>query len=181
MKSSRHAEAVTTVDEKQGAEARVLTFKEGLLSAVAHDLEIAVERLRVDWSEQHVTATFDLRSLRVLHAVVSGRPAPGALSTHDLRKIEQTIANDLLRTKLYSEARFQSSSVTASNDGYLLRGALSLVGHSQELSAPVRREGALYTTELVLDQRRWGITPYSAMLGTLKLKPEVTVRVSVPA
>jgi polyisoprenoid-binding protein YceI len=170
-----------TVDEKQGAEARVFTFKEGLLSAVAHDLEIAVERLRIEWTDRQVTATFDLRSLRVLHAVVAGRPAPGALSAHDLRKIEQTIAADVLRTESHPEARFQTSSVTPSGSGFELRGTLTLVGHSEESSATIRREGTRYTTELVLDQRRFGITPYSAMLGTLKLKPDVRVHVSVPA
>lgn len=169
------------VDEEQGAEARVFTFKDGFLSAVAHDLELAVERLRIDWSQEHVSATFDLRSLRVLGAVVSGRLAPDALSPHDLRKIEQTIARDVLHTSQYPEARFESSAVTANQEGYGVRGMLSLAGHAEELSATVRREGARYTTELVLDQRRFGITPYRAMLGTLKLEPEVRVRVSVPA
>lgn len=170
-----------TANEQQGAEARVLTFKEGLLSSVAHDLEIAVERLHVEWTEARVAASFDLRSLRVLHAVVSGRPEPGALSPHDRRKIEQNIAQDVLHTQRYPEARFESSSVTPNGDGFLVRGSLTLGGHTQELSASVRREGARYTTEVTLDQRRFGITPYSAMLGTLKLKPEVVVRVSVPA
>lgn len=170
-----------TVDETQGAEARVFTFKEGLLSAVAHDLEIAVEHLRIEWSEAQVQASFDLRSLRVLHAIVSGRPAPDKLSAHDRRKIEQNIAADVLRTSQYPEARFESSSVTPNDDGYDVRGTLTLVGRAQELSAAVRREGARYTTEVVLDQRRFGITPFSAMLGTLRLKPALNVRVSVPA
>jgi hypothetical protein len=170
-----------SVDEKQGAEARVLTFKDGVLSAVAHDLELAVERLKIDWSEQQVTASFDLSRLRVLHAMVAGRPALGALSSHDLGKIEANIANDVLHTARYPEARFESSSVTAKDGEYVVTGTLSLGGQAHELSATVRREGTRYRTEVVLDQRRWGITPYSAMFGTLKLKPEVVVRVSVPA
>jgi hypothetical protein len=32
--------------------------------------------------------------------------------------------------------------------------------------------------EFRIDQRDFGIKPYSAMLGTLKIKPEVVVRVS---
>jgi hypothetical protein len=169
-----------TVDEKQGAEARIFTFKAGLLSAVAHDLELAVERLRVEWTEEHVMATFDLRSLRVLHALVSGRPALTALSAHDLRKIEQTIADDVLRTKQYPEAHFQSSSVLASDAAHDVRGVLTLAGESQEITARVRHEHSRHTCAVSLDQRRWGITPYTAMFGTLKLKPEILVRISVP-
>jgi polyisoprenoid-binding protein YceI len=169
------------VDERLGAEARVLTFKEGLLSAVAHDLELAVEHVHVEWSSEAVRATFDLRSVRVLHAMVAGRPAPDVLSPHDREKIARTIANDVLKTERYPEARFQSSAVNARDDGYVVRGLLTLVGRSEEISADVRRVGSRYATELVLDQCRFGITPYSAMLGTLKLKPEVIVRLSIPA
>jgi len=171
---------VPKVNASQGAEARVFTYKEGLLSTVAHDLELAVGRLDIDWSEQRVTATFDLSSLRVLHAVVGGQPSPSSLSAHDREKIEHTIGTDVLHPRRQPEARFESSSVTASGDGFSVRGTLTLAGRTDEVSAVVRRAGGRYTTEVVLDQRRFGITPYSALLGTLKLKPEVRVRVSVP-
>ncbi len=178
--TARYTTLVPKVNASQGAEARVFTYKEGLLSTVAHDLELTAGRFEVDWSEDRVTATFDLGSLRVLHAVVNGQAAPNALSAHDLEKIEQTLANDVLHTSRHPEARFESSSVTASGDGFMLRGTLTLGGRTDELSALVRRDGTRYTTELLLDQRRFGITPYSALLGALKLKPEVRVRVSVP-
>lgn len=164
-----------------GATARVFTFKEGVLSGVAHDLELAFDRFRIDWTPEHVSATFDTSSLRVLHAVESGRPAPDTLSARDRRKIEHTIAEDVLTTARYPEARFESSSVLPEGDGFVVKGTLTLAGGRQELSAHVRREAAGYAVELVLDQRAFGITPYSAMLGALKLKPEVRVRVGVPA
>lgn len=170
-----------SVDQTQGAECHVFTFKDGLLSPVAHDLELAVERLRIDWSETHVSATFDLGSVRVLHAVVDGRPSPSALSPRDLRKIEQTVAEEVLQTRSHPEARFQAASVRPDGTGYVVQGTLTLGGVTGELTASVRREEARYVAEVLLDQRRFGITPYSAMFGTLKLKPEVRVRVSVPA
>lgn len=170
-----------TATPAEGATVRVFTFKEGLLSGVAHDLELALERFRVDWDSARVSATFELGSFRVLHAVVDGHPAPDALSDRDRRKIERTIADDVLFTSRHPDARFESSSVTSDGDGFTVRGTLTLAGAEQELSVRVRRENASYTAETVLDQRRFGITPYSAMLGTLKLKPDVLVRVRVPA
>lgn len=170
-----------TATPDEGALLHVFTFKEGLLAGVAHDLELAVERFRVDWDTARVSATFDLRSLRVLHAVVAGRPAPDALSAHDRRTIERNIAEDVLGKSQHQEARFESSSVEHEGDGYVVHGTLTLAGVRADLSVPVRRDGSRYTAEVTLDQRRFGITPYSAMMGTLKLKPEVRVRVQVPA
>lgn len=170
-----------TATPDEGAVLRVFTFKEGLLSGVAHDLELAVERFRIDWDAAHVSATFDTRSLRVLHAVVAGRPAPDALSARDRRTIERNIAEDVLATAQHAEARFESTSVEVAGDGFVVHGTLTLAGVQHELSVPVRRDGSRYAAEVVLDQRRFGIEPYSAMLGTLKLKPEVRVRLDVPA
>jgi hypothetical protein len=165
----------------EGATARVFTFKEGLLSGVAHDLELAFDRFRIDWTSQHVSAVFDSTSLRVLHAVVSGRPAPDALTARDRRKIERNIADDVLMTSRHPEARFESSTIAPEGDGFVVHGTLTLAGRRQELSLHVRRDETSYTAELVLDQRDFGITPFSAMMGALKLKPEVRVRVAVPA
>lgn len=170
-----------TATPEEGAVLQVFTFKEGLLAGVAHDLELSLERFRIDWDPAHVSAVFDTRSLRVRHAVVAGRPAPDALAARDRHSIERNIAEDVLATAKHPEARFESSSVEVAGDGFVVHGTLTLAGVRQELSVPVRRDGSRYTAEVVLDQRRFGITPYSAMLGTLKLKPEVRVRVDVPA
>jgi len=165
----------------EGTTVRVFTFKQGLLSGIAHDLEIAIDTFWIDWTVGHVSATFDTRSLRVLHAVVAGHPAPNALSAHDLRKIGQTIADEVLVTSRHPEARFESASVSAEGDDFAVRGTLELCGARNELTVRVHREQATYTAELVLDQRNFGIVPYSAMMGAMKLKPEVRVRVRVPA
>jgi len=170
-----------TIDQRRG-EVRLFTFKEGLLSAVAHDLEIAVERFEIAWDDAatSVTATFDARSLRVLHPIVHGKPSPGTLSPRDLAKIESNIASDVLRSSAHPEVRFVSSTVAKQGDGFVVRGALTLLGRDADIRADVRREGDRWQTEIELDQTRWGITPYSAMMGTLKVKPVVRARLSVP-
>lgn len=164
-----------------GATVRVFTFKQGLLSGVAHDLELALDRFRIEWTTQRVSATFDTTSLRVLHAVVAGHPAPAALSERDRQKIERTVAGEVLLTSQYPEARFESSSVSAEGEDFIVRGALALASARKELTVRVHREPAAYSVELVLDQPSFGIVPYRAMMGALQLKPEVRVRVHVPA
>ncbi len=48
----------------------VFTFKQGLLSRVAHDLKIAVDDVELD---EQLNATIDPRSLRVVCAMKKGR------------------------------------------------------------------------------------------------------------
>ena len=169
------------ITEREG-EVRIFTEKDGLLSAVAHDLELGVERFRIEWDDARakLTATFDTRSLRVLHPIVRGAPSPSSLSSKDLRKIEENIQRDVLATARHPEVRFESSAIEPDGEGYRLTGTLTLHGTSRPLTARASRIGDRFVTELTLDQREFGITPYSAMMGTLKIKPLVRVRVRVP-
>jgi hypothetical protein len=55
------------------AECLVFTFKDGLLSKIAHDLKVQVTRLVVDVTPVAVRAEFDLQSLRVVVAMKDGQ------------------------------------------------------------------------------------------------------------
>src|SRR5512146_1480562 len=135
---------MTTISERDGGEVRIFTFKEGILSAVAHDLEIACDRFSLTWDDARakVSGEFDAASLRVLHPVVDGRPSPGALSSRDLAKIERNITHDVLGAHSQSRVRFESSSVTPQGEGFVVVGMLTLAGRANEIRADVRREGA---------------------------------------
>ncbi|MBS2031800.1 MAG: YceI family protein [Deltaproteobacteria bacterium] len=163
------------VTERDG-EVRVFTFKEGVLSAVAHDLEIAVERFRFEWDDARtrVTATFDAKSLRVLHAIVRGAPS-SALSDRDKRKIEDNLRDDVLHVKRFPEIRFQSTRI----DGLRVEGTLTLHGTTRAIATELRQEGGKLIADVPLNQPDFGITPYSAMLGTLRVQAGVRVKIVV--
>lgn len=165
------------------AECLVLTYKEGLLSAIAHDLQIRVTRfdLEVDAATHAVRASFDAGSLQVMGAMHDGVLREGALSEADKHKIEHSITDDVLHTRLHPEIRFTSSHVAPEGDGFHLRGELSLHGRSREIAFVAHREGDRLVAEVPIHQPDFGIKPYSAMLGALKIKPDLTVRCSVPA
>lgn len=169
------------------ATCRVFTFKEGLLSAVAHDLELDVARFSIAWDDGEggavkIDASFEAGSLRVLHALAHGRPNASALSDKDHRKIEDTVRGDILQASRHPTIRFTAERVEGDAGGErVLRGRLSLVGRERPVDVRVRREGGKYVAEASLHQPDFGITPYSAMLGTLRIQPDVRVRVEVPA
>lgn len=167
---------------QDNADVLVFTFKEGLLSAVAHDLEIRVNRFSiwVDEETNAVRATFDAASLSVVTAMKDGAEAPRALSDSDRRKIEENIVDDVLHAKRFPEIRFASTSVEEEGTGYRVRGQLTLHGKSREVAFVTRSDGEGQVLEVTIHQPDFGIQPYSAMLGTLRIKPDVIVRAALP-
>jgi hypothetical protein len=166
------------------AQCLVFTFKDGLLSKIAHDLEIEVTRfnLEIDDATRAISAEFDARSLRVVSAVKDGRHDPRALSDADKQKIAGQIVDDVLHANQHPMIRFESTTVTPRDDGgYDIAGNLTLHGVSRPISTRTRLEDGRQVAELGIHQPDYGIKPYSAMMGTLKVKPEVRVRCSVPA
>ena len=161
------------------AECRVFTFKEGALSAIAHDLELAVGTASIEVGEDlAIEARIGLAGLRVLHAVKDGH-ATSALSDGDKRKIERTIAEDVLDTRRHAEALFRGKAEPVGGS-YRISGELTLHGKTRPLTVAGQARDGRQVFEVSLHQPDFGIKPYSAMLGTLKVKADVKVRIAVP-
>ncbi|MEM9074296.1 MAG: YceI family protein [Myxococcota bacterium] len=163
------------------AECWIFTFKEGLLSKIAHDLKIRVGTFEVTVEEGRVEGTFDPTSLRVECARQDGRDSPSTLSASDKKKIEGNIQKDVLETKRHRDVRFVSSEVAIEGERATVKGDLTLHGTTRPITATVQKSDGRWVTELRLHQPDFGIKPYSAMLGTLKVQPTLTVQLSVPA
>lgn len=167
------------------ADCTVFTYKEGILSAIAHDLEIAVNQFHIDVNEQTlaIRATFASNSLRVRHAIEDGKPHP-SLRDKDRREIEINIVKDVLKANQYPQIHFQSQEINSAdaNDllAYHVKGELELVGVRRTISFPIIRDDSKLVAEVRLHQPDFGIKPYRAALGALKIKPDVIVRVSIP-
>jgi polyisoprenoid-binding protein YceI len=168
--------------DSTSAECFVYTFKEGLLSPVAHDLRLRITRfsLDVDAAASSVVAKLDTNSLVVDCPMKDGAENPSALSESDKQKIAGQIREDVLHGSQYPEALFRSRIVTARADGgYDLEGELTLHGVTKPLAAQTRVVAGRQQVELRIHQPDFGITPYRAMLGTLKIQADVTIRVTV--
>lgn len=169
--------------DASSAECLVFTYKEGLLSAVAHDLKIRVGRftVHIDPVSRAIEAHFDTGSLEVLCAMADGQERPRALTAADKRKIEHTATTDVLGSARYSEVQFVSSMVMPEGAGFRVEGNLSLHGQRRPVAFVTRAEGGHQVAEVKVHQPDFGIKPYSAMLGALKVKPDITVRVALSA
>lgn len=144
------------------AECRVFTFKDGALSVVAHDLEIAVEKMTLSIKDDRVEATFDPTSLRVLTA---------ALNERDKHKVEQTIRDEVLESARYPKLRFVSTHVALPR----VEGTLELHGKSAPIVVDVKEVNGRWRAEATVHQPTFGIRPFTAMFGTLKIQADVRV------
>lgn len=161
-----------------GATCRIFTEKDGLLSRLAHDLELDVTDFTVTADDAAVEGTFNPRSLKVLHALKEGRPT-ASLSDKDKREIEGNVSRDVLTSS--APIRFTSSSVQRTASGGRVLGTLTLNGRARPVELEVKRDGERFVAELALHQPDFGIRPFSAMMGSLKIKPTVRVRVTLPS
>lgn len=172
------ASDMLTLDADQ-VQCHVFTYKEGMLSALAHDLELRVTRLHLEISEHNaVSARFDATSLIVLHALKDGQPTQ-QLSAADRRKIEKTLTSDVLDVRRYPEIGFEASAAPSGED-FVLSGTLTLNGHARALTLRAHLRDGHMVTEATVHQPDYGIQPFSAMFGALKIRPDVQVRISLP-
>jgi polyisoprenoid-binding protein YceI len=158
----------------------VFTFKEGLLSPMAHDLRIAVGTFSIDVDEAQgsVVASFDTSSLRVDTPMKDGAENPSALSASDKEKIAGQIREDVLHSSKFPAATFRSTKVAKRPDGgFDLAGDLTLHGTTKPIQARTEVVNGRQQLDLTLNQPDFGITPYKAMLGTLKIQPDVKIRI----
>lgn len=160
------------------AQCHVFTQREGLMAAVGHDLKLAVTRFSIRVGDNgNLTATLDAASLVVVASMHGAREDPASPSAKDRAQIERTIRDDVLQSRRHADIRFTAAAVNPPDGASTFTGMLVLHGETRPVKVEVLRHGGGVVATALLHQPAFGITPYSAMLGALRLKPDVLVRV----
>jgi polyisoprenoid-binding protein YceI len=155
----------------------VYTEREGALSAVGHDLKLRATRFDVDRDGDDVRVVVKSDSLQVDACIVDGQEK--SVSAGDRKKIERNAAKDVLSAKKHPEIVFEGTITDDTDETFQLKGDLTLAGETNPLTLDFHEEGGRWRGEATLHQPTWGITPYKAMLGALKVKANVRVEVWV--
>jgi hypothetical protein len=161
--------------ELRDGRVEVFTFKEGLLSKVAHDLCLACPSVRVRTNGVECEAEIAVASLGVVGVMRDGKLDPDLLSPKDKAEIEGNIRNKILMTDRYPQASFSGRAISEGRRHELL-GQLTLAGKAMAVTLVVNEEASRYRGEVELIPSRWGIAPFKAMLGTIRLADRVLVR-----
>lgn len=159
----------------------VRTGRDGVAARVGHDLTITFE----EWSGQltlrgddvgtaAVTATIEMGSIKILEG--SGGALP--LTVLDRREIRKT-ALRLLDAERHPTATFVSTTTNRAGAGGSIDGTLTIRGASAPVTIAVSPRGSGWRGRTSIKQTSFGITPYRAFLGALRLADEVGIEVDV--
>lgn len=157
----------------------LFTYKEGMLSAIAHDLRLTVKRFRIQLDGERFDATFMPETIVVDGAVRDDVVHENVLSEKDKAKIRTTMQAEVLKTSVHGKIRFTGA---VRSEGVLLvaAGDLELAGKKRPLEVSMRRTASAVTGAVEITPSEWGIKPYKALGGTLKLKDVVRVAFELP-
>ncbi|MFJ6597794.1 YceI family protein [Streptomyces violaceusniger] len=163
-----------------GGRLLIKTSRTGLGRRAGHDLTIEATR----WSgeatvvggapeESSVTVTVETDSLSVREATGGLKP----LSEGDRAEIERTLeGKGLLHTAEHPTITFRSTRITGTPESFEITGDLTIKGRTHPVTVHGSGDpGGTLRGWASVTQSTWGIKPYSAFLGALKLSDEVRI------
>jgi polyisoprenoid-binding protein YceI len=156
----------------------VRTSRTGAVAKAGHDLLIHVTAweatLEVGEDAAHTSIVLDADPTSL--EVREGTGGMKALDEDDKAGIRETIHDEILKGRA---VEFRSSSVTPTADGGAMHveGELTLVGATRPVAFDVAVDGGRISGALVVKQSDWGIKPYSALFGALKVADEIELAI----
>jgi polyisoprenoid-binding protein YceI len=150
----------------------VRTGRTGTVAKAGHDLLIHVDRwsATLDLDTPKVTLDADATSLHV----IEGTGGMKSLDEDDRANIRQTIDDEILKRV---EISFRSTEVQQSDGRLAVRGELTLVGATRPITFDLALDDDHVSGSAVVTQTEWGMKPYSALFGALKVADEVRVEI----
>lgn len=160
----------------------VKTRRTGLGAKAGHDLTIEVTRWRgratVDTaqpSRSSVTVEVDVDSFEVREGAGGVKP----LTDSDRADIKKTLREKVLHTERHPTITYRSTRVDGSPESFTVEGELTIIGVTRPVILHGRLTDGLVRGSATVVQTEWGIRPYSAFFGALRLRDDVEVEFDV--
>ncbi|KAB2342117.1 YceI family protein [Actinomadura rudentiformis] len=152
------------------------TSRSGLGRRAGHDLTIEATR----WSgtatiadsagTSSVEVTVEVDALEVREGTGGVLP----LSDSDRSEIKKNLRK-VLQVDRHPAITFRSTAVEGSAEKFTVEGELTIMGRSESLAVQAAVTDGRLQGGATIRQTRWGVKPYSAFFGALKLADEIEV------
>lgn len=149
----------------------IQTGRKGAASKAGHDLLIEVGSWQATLdpdAQPALTLTADSRSCRVLE----GTGGVKGLDDDDKANIAQTIDDEVLKGRAIE---FRSNRLERRADGLSVTGELTLGDRTAPVAFELALGGGRLTGGATVKQTDFGIKPYTALFGALKVADEVRI------
>jgi polyisoprenoid-binding protein YceI len=157
---------------------RLRTGRSGLGRKAGHDLTMEVTRwsaqAAVDTAEPSnsgVTAEIEVGSLKV----IEGTGGVKALSDADRAEIIKVVREKILHTDRHPVITFRSTGVSGTPESFTVEGDLTIMDVTKPVTLRGQVVGDRLTGGATVVQSHWGIKPYSALFGQLKLADPIEI------
>ncbi|MGH8976087.1 MAG: YceI family protein [Acidimicrobiia bacterium] len=156
-------------------------YREGVASKMGHDLTIEVK----DWSakvdvnpddpgQSSIEATAQVPSF----SVIEGTGGAKALSRGDKADIKRNIDEKILNG---SPITFRSTGgATVNGTRASIPGEMTINGTTRPMTVDVTLDGGKARANFKVNQTDFGIKPFKAFMGALKVRDDVEVQLEVP-
>ena len=150
----------------------VHTGKAGAAAKAGHNLrmEVGSWSATLDLDARSLELSADSRSLRVVDG--SGGVMP--LGDDEKAAIPQTIDEEVLKG---TPIEFRSTAMTVEGSHVDVEGELELSGARRPVSFALELDDGRIRGAVRIKQSEWGMKPYSALFGTLKVADVVQIEV----
>ena len=162
----------------------VSVYRDGVAAKMGHDLVLEATK----WSGKaeivadnpagsNVELTIDSRALEIIEAKGGIKP----LGDKDRADIKGNINDKILMTSRNPEITFQSTEVSGTAPTIKVKGNVTLVGKTQPVTLDVRVDETLGRARgrTTIQQSSFGIKPFRAFLGALKIKDSVDIQFDI--
>jgi hypothetical protein len=172
------------MSNRQSCALDVFSFREGLLSRFGHDLLLRVPatvEIEMHSTTLDVSVSADFNPIALVGAVRDGRVDETLLSPSDRAKVLTTLRNEILGPRNIVDAQFRAQ-LTLPLRTQALTGTLTLAGRQAPVEVDLRIDGDEIEACAEFKPSRWGIAPYRAMAGALKVADRLRVvgKISFP-
>jgi polyisoprenoid-binding protein YceI len=149
---------------------------------LAHDLILSPSNwrgtLNVDADNPAASSaelTIEARSIQILEAVGGVM----SLSDKDKGKIAKNMEDDVLQAGKFPQLTFASTSVSGAAPNFNVAGTMTIRGTGRPVNVAVSVNGSQVTARASISQKDFGIKPFSAMMGAIKLRDDVDFELTV--
>jgi polyisoprenoid-binding protein YceI len=162
----------------------IKTGRSGLGRRAGHDLTIEATRWSGqatldagDVSRSSVSAEIEVDSFEVVEGTGGVLP----LTSSDRAEIVKNIRGKVLHTLAHPVISFRSTSVEGTPESFTVEGDLTIRGVTEPVTVRGGLSGDRLTGNATVVQSRWGIKPYSAMFGQLRVADPIEIEFDVAA
>ncbi|MBO2447313.1 YceI family protein [Actinomadura barringtoniae] len=168
----------------EGGRLLLKTSRSGLGRRAGHDLTIEATRwsatvtLGTDAGSSSVEVSVEVDGLEVVEGTGGVLP----LSDSDRTEIRKNLRK-VLQADRHHAITFEAGGASGTPEDFTVEGELTIVGRSQSLTVRGGEKDGRITGGATVRQSRWGIKPYSAFFGALKLADDVEIvfELAIPA